>query len=187
MRRVSVVSPRQVFAALAMSLVGVALIPAAALAQSCQVNGAATCIFGNTAGQAITLTITPTVRLATSTTGVALAAATASNFDAGFGAGTLMGVNVRSITTYTVSLRATTALWGAVGAGARPDRPAADLQWGTLLGGPYTDMTTSAVSLTSGVATGGTNTNLYLRGRYTWVLDSPGDYSLTVQLTLTAP
>jgi hypothetical protein len=163
-------------------------LPAASSAQgSCEVNNQASCFFGNTATFGINLTVTAAVRLATSTTDVSLATPTGTSFEAGFGAGTLLGLNTRANTNWVVTVNATTALWSAVGPLARADRPAADLQWATVVGGPYTDMTTSPVTLASGGATGGTGLDLYLRARYAWILDTPGDYSLPVQLTITAP
>lgn len=154
---------------------------------SCEVNNQASCVVGGTATFGITLTVTTATRLAISATEIALGTPTGTHFDAGFGAATSLGLTMRANTTWAVSIQAAAATWTAVGALARTDRPAADLQWFTVVGGPYTDMTTSAAPLTSGAATAGTGLTVFFRARYQWQLDSPGDYSLPLQLTITAP
>jgi len=48
-------------------------------------------------------------------------------------------------------------------------------------------LTTTDATLVTGAATASSATNLFLRTLYDWTLDTPGNYSLTVVLTLTAP
>jgi hypothetical protein len=48
-------------------------------------------------------------------------------------------------------------------------------------------MTTTDATLVSGAATASSATTLFLQTHYGWTLDTPGIYSLTVVLTLTAP
>jgi hypothetical protein len=177
---------------LGLVLVAAALVafgaPSVGQAQgSCEVNNQTSCNFGNTAGFGITVAVTSAVRLTTSASTVTLETPDGDDFEAGFGTPAPLGVVVRANLGWTLSIASTQATWTAAGAEARPDRPVADLQWGTVLAGPFTDMTTSNVTMSTGAATGGTSLTLYLRARYQWLLDSPGDYSVPVQLTLTAP
>ena len=170
----------------ASALVGARTAPLAAQG-TCEVNNQASCAFGNAAGFAITVTVTAAVGLASSASSVALGTPDGNDFATGFGVGSPLGLTVRANQTWTLTIRSTQATWTAVGTEARLNRPVGDLQWGTLLAGPYTNTTTSAVTLSTGSASAGAAITLYLRGRYSWVLDGPGDYSLPLQLTLTAP
>jgi len=170
------------------SLALLAVAAEAAAAQgTCTANNAVICTFGNTATLALTITVTAAVRLETTATSVTLATPSGTDFDNIFGAPTSLGIDVRSNRAWALSVRATTATWTASGIGARANRPVGDLQWATAPAGPYTDMTTTNLSLASGVPTAGALSTMYLRGRYAWNLDTPGSYSLSVQLTLTAP
>ena len=75
----------------------------------------------------------------------------------------------------------------AISPSARLTKPAADLQWGLSATGPFTDLATATATLGTGAATAGQAINLYVRARYSWTADTPGSYSLPVQLTITAP
>lgn len=170
-------------------LAGLLLGPSAeARAQgSCNVNNRATCVIGGTATYGMNLTISTVVRLSIPGSPVALGAATAADFTAGFGAPVLVPLNVRANTTWSVTLSAVSPLFTGTGPSARTDKPAADLQWATAAAGPFTDLTLTGVGVGAGTATAGQVVNLYLRTRYAWTLDTPGSYSLPLQLTITAP
>lgn len=181
-------SPRAAFRRLLTAAAIAALMTGPAAAQgNCTVNNQASCTFGNSATYALTITVTAAVRLETTATTITLPTPTGTDFDNIFGTPASLGINVRSNRAWALSLRATTTTWTATGVGARANRPVGDLQWATAPAGPYTNMTTTNVSLGSGAPTAGANSTLYLRGRYSWILDTPGAYSLSVQLTLTAP
>ena len=111
----------------------------------------------------------------------ALAAPTPADFDAGLSANA----------AWTLHVRASTALWTATntspGAPARTTKPAADLKWSTSSGGTFTALTTSDVTLVTGSATASSATTLFFQTLYGWTLDTPGNYSLAVVLTLTSP
>ena len=95
---------------------------------------------------------------------------------------------MRANTPWSLTIRASAATWTGVGVDARANRPAADLQRATVVGGPYSDMTTLAFNLFSGApATAGTNLTLFFRARYQWLLDTPGTYTLPLELTISAP
>jgi hypothetical protein len=154
---------------------------------NCSVNNRNNCVLGGTAGYGMNLTVTTVVRLQVPSATVALGTATAAEFNAGFANPILAPVTVRANRSWTVTLRSTAATWTGTGPVARTSKPVGDLQWGTAAGGPFTNLSTTNVTLGTGAATGGTTVNLYLRTRYTWTLDTPGAYSLPLQLTITAP
>jgi hypothetical protein len=53
--------------------------------------------------------------------------------------------------------------------------------------GTFTALTTTDVNLVTGAATASNATTLFLHTFYSWTLDTPGNYSLAVVLTLTSP
>jgi len=136
-----------------------------------------------TAGRVVRLQMVPG-----STT---LTAPLPADFDAGFNATTGPALTVSANAAWTLHIRASTAVWTAVntspGAPARVNKPAADLKWGTASGGPFAALTTSDVNLVTGAATASIVRTLYFQTLYNWTLDTPGNYSLAVVLTLTSP
>lgn len=155
---------------------------------TCTETADGTCTIGNNNTYAITITITQAVRLQMSSAAIALNAPSALDFDATFGQTTGPTLTMRSNTSWSISIRTTQSLWTASPPPARPNKPAADLQWATASGGPFTDFTlTNATLATGATATAGTLIPLFFRVRYAWLLDTPGSYSIPVQLTVTAP
>jgi len=120
-----------------------------------------------------------------------LAGPTPADFDAGFNATTGPTLTVSANAAWTLHVRASTALWTATntspGAPARTTKPAADLKWSTSSGGAFTALTTSDATLVAGSATASSATTLFFQTLYAWTLDTPGNYSLSVVLTLTSP
>ncbi|HEY6089828.1 MAG TPA: hypothetical protein VD771_08560, partial [Gemmatimonadaceae bacterium] len=114
-----------------------------------------------------------------------------ADFDAGFNATTGPTLTVSANAAWTLSLRSTATVWAATntspGASARTTKPAGDLTWSTASNGTFLALTTSDATLVTGAATASNATTLYFRTVYDWALDTPGNYSLTVVLTLTAP
>ncbi len=167
---------------------GLALAAGPAGAQgTCNVNFRASCNVGASATAAMNLTIPAVVRLSAPAATLALPAATATEFTAGFGTALSVPLTLRANTTWSVTLRATAATWTGTGPLARTNKPAADLQWGLAAAGPFTDVTTGGTGISAGAATAGQTIPLHLRVRYAWTLDRPGSYSLPLQLTITAP
>lgn len=150
-------------------------------------NNRATCVVGGTATYGMNLTVTTVVRLQLPSAVVPLGTATATEFAAGFGTAALTPLVVRANRSWTVTLRSTAGTWTGTGPQARANKPVGDLQWGTAAGGPFTAMSTTGATVGTGTATAGTTVNLYLRSVYVWTLDTPGAYSLPLQLTITAP
>jgi hypothetical protein len=121
----------------------------------------------------------------------ALTAPTPADFDAGFNATSGPTLTISANASWTLSLRAAAATWTATntspGAPARTTKPAADLKWSTASNGSFVSLTTSDVNLITGSATASNATTLYFQTLYGWTLDTPGNYSMSIVLTLTSP
>jgi hypothetical protein len=176
-------------AATALVALACAFAPARAEAQgNCNYSGfGGNCVIGDNATYAINLTITRAVRLALSASSIALNAPMPDDYDAGFGQTAGPVLTVKANSTWSLSIRVTQATWTASPAPARANKPAAELRWGTSAAGPFTNFTTTAVTMQSGAASAGTIIPLHFRVAYAWLLDTPGNYSLPVQITLTSP
>ncbi len=131
------------------------------------------------------------VRLQVSTAATTLTPPTPTDFDNGFNATTGPTFTVSANAAWTLYMRAQTVYWAAVntspGAPARTTKPAGDLKWSKTSNGTFNALTTSDVTLASGTATASNVTSLFFQTLYNWTLDTPGNYSLTVVLTLTSP
>lgn len=178
----------EVLAAMFACAAGLLIVPSAADAQQCTANGApASCGVPGS----VSMTAGRVVRLQVSAASTALTAPTTADFDAGFNATTGPTLTVSANAAWTLSLRASSPLWTAVntapGAPARINKPAADLNWSTASNGAFAALTTSDATLVTGTATASNARTLYFRTIYDWTLDTPGNYSLSVVLTLTSP
>jgi hypothetical protein len=131
------------------------------------------------------------VQLQMSVGSTPLTAPTTADFDAGFNSTGGPTLTVSANAPWTLHIRAASASWTATntspGAPARTNKPAGDLQWATSSGGPFAALTASDANLVGGSATAGNATTLYFQTIYDWTLDTPGNYSLSIVLTLTAP
>ncbi|MDQ6870575.1 MAG: hypothetical protein M3037_01020 [Gemmatimonadota bacterium] len=170
-------------------VIAVALfVPLPLLAQACTANGSpATC---NRTGS-VTMTAGRVVLLQVSAGSTTLTPPTPTDFDNGFNATTGPTLTVSANAAWTLHLRASSALWTATntspGAPARTNKPAGDLKWSTASNGAFSALTTTDVNLVTGTATASNVTTLYFQTLYSWTLDTPGNYSLSVVLTLTSP
>ena len=169
------------------TITGAALAPSMAGAQ-CTANGApASCSVPGS----VSMTAGRVVRLQVSAGSTALTAPTPADFDAGFNSTTGPSLTVSANAAWTLHVRAAAALWTATntspGAPARTTKPAADLKWATASNGTFNPLTTTDVLLVGGAATASNATTLYFQTLYNWTLDTPGNYSLAVILTLTSP
>ena len=139
----------------------------------------------------VSMTAGRVIRLQVSAGSTALTAPTPADFDAGFNATTGPALTISANAAWTLHLRASSALWTATntspGAPARTTKPAADLKWSTASNGAFTALTTGDVQLVTGSATASNATTLYFQTLYNWTLDTPGNYSLSIVLTLTSP
>lgn len=175
-----------------LALAGVVAISATSLmAQGACAVGSRTggnCTIGGTATHSITITISRAVRLELSASSVPLDPATGAHFDAGFGQTAGPTLTVKSNAPWAVSVRSTQAAWTASGPTARVDKPSNDLLAGSSPLGPFLALTTTPVTLASGTAgTSGLVRPLTFRVAYAWLLDTPGNYSIPIQLTITSP
>lgn len=163
------------------------LVPAAARAQ-CTASGApASCGVPGS----VSMTAGRVVRLQMSAGATALTAPTTADFDAGFNSTTGPTLTVSANAPWTLHIRAGAATWTATntspGVPARTSKPATDLKWSTVAGSGFAALTTSDASLVGGSATASSATTLYFQTLYDWTLDTPGNYSMSIVLTLTSP
>jgi hypothetical protein len=139
----------------------------------------------------VSMTAGRVVRLEMSAGSTALTPPTTTDFDAGFNSTTGPTLTVSANAPWTLHIRAASATWSATntspGAPARVNKPAEDLLWSTAAGGSFTPLTAADASLVAGPATASSATTLYFQTLYSWTADTPGNYSLAIVLTLTAP
>jgi hypothetical protein len=139
----------------------------------------------------VSMTAGRVVRLQMSAGATSLTAPTPADFDAGFNATTGPTLTVSANAAWTLHIRAAASTWTATntspGAPARANKPAADLTWSTVAGSGFAALSTSDASLVGGGATASTATTLYFQTLYDWSLDTPGNYSMSIVLTLTSP
>jgi hypothetical protein len=181
MRRLSFCAT--VFAA----VIGLPMAASSASAQCSATGAPANCGLPGT----VSMTAGRVVRLQMSAVSTPLTAPNPTDFDAGFNATTGPTLTVSANASWTLSLRAAAATWTATntspGAPARTTKPAADLMWSTASNGSFIALTTIDVNLVTGAATASNATTLYFQTLYNWTLDTPGNYSMAIILTLTAP
>lgn len=163
-----------------------AAVPARAQV-NCTLNNVSTCTAGGTAATAITITISTVARLTSPTGTLTLPQPNVTQFEAGTGSPLSVALNVRANTSWALTIRAGATTWTGSPASAWQSKPVGDLEWATSSGGPYTSMTTTPVALANGSATASAAPPLFLRGRFNWVQDRPGNYSIPVQVILTSP
>jgi hypothetical protein len=176
------------FCAVLFTFAGAGLAHPSIAAAQCTASGApANC---NVPGS-VSMTAGRVVRVQVSAGSTALSTPTPSDFDAGFNSTTGPSLTVSANAAWTLHVRASTAVWAATntsaGAPARTTKPAGDLKWSIAANGTFNALTTSDVLLVGGSATASTATTLYFQTLYGWTLDTPGNYSLSVVLTLTSP
>src|SRR5438552_6720012 len=161
--------------------------PGISLAQ-CTANGApASCGVPGS----VSMTAGRVVRLQMSAGSTSLTAPTTADFDAGSNATTGPTLTVSANAPWALHIRAAAATWTATntspGAPARTNKPSSDLEWSTSSSGGFAALTASDASLVTGAAAASNATTLYFQTLYDWTLDTPGNYSLSIVLTLTSP
>lgn len=173
-------------ASMAMMLASAAL-PSIARAQCTATGSGDTC----TQPGSVSMTAGRVVRLQMSAGSTALTAPTTADFDAGSNTTTGPTLTVSANAPWTLLVRSSATFWTATNtspsAPARTTKPAGDLLWSTASGGTFNALTTGDATLVGGTATASTETTLFFQTLYDWTLDTPGNYSLSVVLTLTSP
>lgn len=179
MRRFPVAVSLALFCLMAASAAGLAQCTANGAPANCGAPGSVSMIAGRV------------VRLQMSAGSTALLAPTPSDFDAGFNATTGPTLTVSANAAWVLHIRASTPTWTGTttspGAPAWANKPATDLKWAIASNGIFTALTNSDANLVGGTATASSATTLFFQTAYDWTLDTPGNYSLSIVLTLTSP
>lgn len=173
---------------LLLGLAGVAGGAARAEAQTCQVAGpSGSCSVNVTTSITIPVILRLTVSSATTTVTVNQAV-----YDAGFTTTTGPTVTVKANQAWRVQISSASTLWTAAntdpGAPARTTKPLSDLQWRNVTaGGTFAAMTGTATNLFTGSATGGSSAVVEFKTFWSYLLDTPGAYSVPVTITVISP
>ena len=159
-----------------------AVLAQAARAQTCA--GAGPCNVDNTASVSVPTILRLTISPTTTTT---LGSPTETDYDAGFRDDPGPVATVKANRPWNLQISALAATWTGVGALARATKPAGDLQWNRGAGFTALTTTPASVYLSSQAAGGAQVTTFTYRVVWSWALDTPGDYTLAVRFTVTAP
>ena len=127
------------------------------------------------------------LRLTLSSTTTALTSPNEAAFDQGYQDDNGPTAGVKSNRPWNLQISANAATWTGAN-GARANKPAGELEWSRTNSG-YASLTTSPVSIygSSQSATGNASQGMSYRTLWSYASDTPGDYSLVVVYTLTAP
>lgn len=170
-----------VLAVVAMSTRGVS-------AQSCSIGTAP----GNcTATTSATVTVGKVVQLTLAATSTAIATPTVADYTNGYITGSGQVVSIRANANVVVQVAARTAAWSATnttaGVTAWATKPSTDLQLGPSTTGPFTALTTAGYTLSSTGPTATLDLPVACKVLLAWGNDTPGQYSIDVVYTVTAP
>jgi hypothetical protein len=166
-----------------LAVLGMSGLAGRAAAQSCTVTGT-TCWVQFT----LSMQTTKVLELHVSSTTVSFPTAGVADLNAGYvsTAGPIATVNANTAWNLAVSSGSQTT-WQTSGSGST-QKPASDLQWAPSPSGPFTGLSTTPAPAAQGNTPGsGFTAPLYLRTNVTWQADTPGQYGLTINYTLTAP
>lgn len=100
---------------------------------------------------------------------------------------TPVGLTARANRSYKVTISAAAATFSYTGSQPNPNKPRSDLQWALTAGGSYTGIGTGATVLSGGSATNGASQDVFYRTLWNIAQAPPGDYSLNVSFTISAP
>ena len=137
---------------------------------------------------ASSLTIPILIRLTIDDTSTTITAPNQADYDAGHTTTPSTGpvATVKTNNNWTLLVRASSATWTGSG-GARATKPAGDLLWRTSSGTGGTAMSTTNVTIGSGTRGASNVVSIFYNTNWTWALDPPGTYTLTVIFPATAP
>lgn len=107
-------------------------------------------------------------------------------YRAGQSATRAVTISVRGNRAWAVTMHGP-ATWTGTGPVARVDKPVGDLRWSTTAAGTGTAMSVTPATVANGGPGATTSTTLYFATLLSWTGDPPGDYTIAVTLTLTAP
>ena len=170
------------------SLIG--LVPAFAGAQTtCSVSGTSgKCSPVVSMSSPATMTNPALLAFTVSPSTTLSATATVSDMDVvdGMTTGSVATLTVQGNRTWSVSVKGNSALWSA-SAGAWVSKPVSDLHWSLTPAGVSTALSTTGGALISGAPGAGTVTTVYFRPVVHWLTDTPGNYTMGITFTITAP
>ena len=163
-------------------------VAAPAAAQTCQTTGAAaTCSVNTTTS----LTVPTILRLTIGSGTTAFGTISAAAYDLGTAEVPGPSVVVKANQPWRVQLSSTATFWTAVNTDplnpARTTKPLADLRWGPAVGGSFTPVSGTASQIGAGGPTGGTTVPLAFQSAWSYSLDTPGNYSVSITFTLLSP
>jgi hypothetical protein len=146
---------------------------------------------GSTCTIEITMPVSDVLRLSLSTTGVSLGSPTEADYSNGYRnvPGPAVTAHVMSNRAFQVQVIGGGATFTYAGSCPDPAKPASDLQWSTSRLGrraATNDMGTAGM-LMNGGPSGNAQASLFLRTLWDFTRDVPGDYSLAIRFTLSAP
>jgi hypothetical protein len=122
-----------------------------------------------------------------STTLTATATVTDMEVANGMSTGSVATITVQGNRTWSISVKGNSALWTATGSGAWASKPVSDLHWSLTPTGASTALSTTASTLMTGNPSSGTPISVYFRPVVHWLTDTPGNYTMGITFTITAP
>jgi hypothetical protein len=168
----------------------------AMMVSSARALGAQSCNLGTTPGSctgttSATLTVGKVVQLTLATTSTTLPAPTITDYTNGYLTVGGQTVTIRANASVVVRVAARTSTWSATsttpGVVAWATKPSTDLQLGAVTTGPFTSLTTAGYTLSNSGATANLDLPVAYKLLLDWGADTPGQYSLDVVYTVTAP
>lgn len=161
-----------------------ALVASTAQAQSASDNSSPW-----TLSTTVSVTVPTILVLSLDDTTTAFAQPGEAEFDAGFQElASAITANVKANRGYTLNIQAGTALWGGTGSATKAST---DLMWRlNAAAAPGNGLTTTAAAVaveTTGSPLAGRNYGLTYRILWSYANDTPGNYTLPVVFTATAP
>lgn len=181
--------PGPTFRAL-LAMTALALGARTAAAQNCQEIGANSSCSVN-ATTSFTIPLLP-YRLTIGSATTAFGTVTSTDFDNTYAQTAGPTITAKANKPWTVSISSAATFFTAsntdLSTPARSTKPLSDLHWDNNSGGSFANaVTNSAVQIGAGNGTAGTVIPLYFRILWNYSLDTPGNYSVSVTFTLTAP
>ncbi len=135
----------------------------------------------------VKVTVNTVLRLTLSQAATPLTSPNEAAYDAGFQLDGGPTVSIKANRAWTVKVSSNAATWTAVGAGANGSKASTDLQWATNVGGPYAGVSTAPATFLTGGAGASSSQGAFYKTLWSYGSDTPGDYSLVVVYTLSAP
>jgi hypothetical protein len=132
------------------------------------------------------VTVGTVMRLTVSQAATALTPPNEAAYDGGFQLDNGPIAGIKANRPWTLKISSNAATWtGANGANAA--KAAGDLQWAKTSGGTYTSLSTTPATVLSANGTGNASQQFYFKTLWSYASDTPGDYSLVIVYSLSAP